>query len=73
LFLGIKVPAARFEKFFFDHLQTNLDFVALGKEDKETGIKINLLARSPEVASRVLSAFAWHEGADLTYNEGEST
>ena len=72
LFLGIKVPAAGLEKFFFDHLQTNLHFVALGKEDKETGIKTNLLARSPEVASRVLSAFAWHEDADLTYNDIES-
>jgi hypothetical protein len=72
LFVSIKIPAARFEKFFHDHLQTTLDFVALGKENKGTGIKINLLARSPEVASRVFSAFGWHEGADLTYNDVES-
>jgi hypothetical protein len=72
LFVGIKIPAARFKKFFNDHLQTTLDFVALGKEDKESGTKIHLLARSSEVARRVLSAFGWHEGADLTYNDVES-
>lgn len=73
LFVGIKIPAARFEKFFNDHLQTTLDFIDLGKEDKETGTKIQLLARSSEVASRVLSAFGWREGADLTYNDLEGT
>jgi hypothetical protein len=67
LFLGIKVPATRLDAFFHDRLQANLHFIALGKEDKETGTCVNLLGASPEIAELVLSTFGWREGADLTY------
>ena len=67
LFLGIKVPALLLNEFFHDHLQNYLHFVALSKEDKQAGALVNLLAISPEIANQVLSAFGWHEGADLTY------
>jgi len=67
LFLGIKVPAAQFDHFYHDHLQTNLHFVALGKEDKESGVSVNLFATSAEIESRTLSAFSWRKDADLIY------
>jgi hypothetical protein len=65
LFLGLKVPATALDKFFRIRLQSHLHFIALGKENKENGICVNLLASSPEVASRVRSAFKWNENADL--------
>ena len=67
VFLGIKVPVASFYEYFHQHLRGNLHFVALGKEDKEEGIRVNLLAASEKIASEVLSAFNWHATADLTY------
>lgn len=67
LFLGIKIPAADFANFFYNHLQTNLNFVAFGKEDKEVGVRVNIIATSPKIADRVLSAFGWREEADLMY------
>lgn len=69
LFLGIKIPAKSLAKFFQDRLQSNLDFVVLAKEDKETGIKVDLHVSSQESTHRLLEAFGWNEGADLTYNE----
>lgn len=67
VFLGIKLPAARLDEYFRQHLQGNLHFVALGKEDKAEGIRVNLLATSEDIASAVLSSFNWHASADLTY------
>ncbi len=67
LFLGIKIPSAQFAGFFHDHLQNNLHFVALGKEDQKSGTAINILAISPEIANDVRSAFGWFEQADLMY------
>jgi hypothetical protein len=66
VFTGIKVPAVGFESYFHDHLQAHLHFAALGKEDKESGISVNLIAISPGIADRVLTAFAWRNDADLT-------
>lgn len=65
LFLGIKVPTTALEVFYRNHLQSHFHFVALGKEDKEFGISVNLIASSSEIADRVRSGFKWHEGADL--------
>jgi hypothetical protein len=65
LFLGIKVPATALENFYHHHLQSHFHFVALGKEDKEFGISVNLIASASEIADRVRSGFKWHEGADL--------
>ena len=67
LFLGVKIPTAQFAGFFHDHLQTNLHFVALGTEDKESGVSVNILATSPEIASQVRSIFGWYKNADLMY------
>ena len=65
--LGIKLPAARIDEYFRQHLRGDLHFVALGKEDREEGIRVDLLAPSEDIASAVLSAFNWHASADLTY------
>jgi hypothetical protein len=72
LFLSLKISARRLEEFFYDRLQSTLDFVALAKEDKETGIRVDLLAKVPEIAGSVLSAFGWHEGANLMYSTEDS-
>jgi hypothetical protein len=67
LFLGIKIPTTQFAVFFYDHLQLNLHFVALGQEYKESGVSVNILATSPEIASKVRSIFGWNKNADLMY------
>ena len=67
LFLGIKIPSEQFAVFFHDHLQTNLHFVAIGKEDQKSGVSVNILAISPEIENNVRSAFGWSEHADLMY------
>jgi hypothetical protein len=59
------VPAAQFAGFFHEHLETYLHFAALGKEDKDFGIRVNILTTLPEIKSRVLSAFGWQADADL--------
>jgi hypothetical protein len=69
VFLGIKVPAAGLDEYFREHLQANLDFVALGTENKEAGIKVNVLAKSSAIADHVLTVFGWNEGADLLYDK----
>jgi hypothetical protein len=51
LFLNIKISAERFANFFYNSLQANLHFAAFGMEDKEFGIRVNLLATSPVVLS----------------------
>jgi hypothetical protein len=65
LFVNVKLPGARLASFFREHLQTHLHFVALAKEDPAAGLRVDLLAASPQIAGRVLSAFGWREGADL--------
>ena len=67
VFLGIKVPATALDNFFRNQLQSRFHFIALGKEDKQTGICVNLFTISPEISNRVRSVFRWREGADLTY------
>ena len=67
LFLGIKTPADKFANFFHEHLEAKLHFVALGKEDKDSGIRVNLLATSQEISKHVLSVFNWNNNADLLY------
>ena len=67
LFLGVKVPTTALQNFYHQHLKSHFHFVALGKEDKEFGICVNLLASSSEIADCVRSGFKWHEGADLLF------
>jgi hypothetical protein len=61
------VPAAGLSEYFRHHLEYKLHFIALGKEGKDNGILVNLLATSEEIARRVLTAFNWQQTGDLIY------
>ena len=64
--LNVRDPFLNNE-YFRHHLQDKLHFIALGKEDKDNGIRVNLLATSEEIARWVLTAFHWQQTGDLIY------
>lgn len=68
IFLNIKVPADKFASFYFERLQKYFHFVALGKEDNQAGITVNILSSTPEIVPVICSALRWKNSADLLYS-----
>jgi hypothetical protein len=62
LFISLKIPRQQIEGYFFKHIQKQLHFVTLVRDD---GMHVNLIAVSEEVKARVLSAFRWVDDADF--------
>jgi len=67
LFTGLKLPGAALENFFHSRLETYLHFAALGEQNPGSGLSVNLVTISPDISDRVLSAFGWHNNADLVF------